>query len=288
MSDKKCLICGEGRWNAQIVCEYCSNESGNLPKGLWRLAAPVDNLSAQHEREFGGIAYTRDTWHTHPAVIERREAVGWRRVDCDSECGRERFWMDPRGYRREDLPAPEEKPQDRLIDTYKLIEEIRSLGGDIPLSGQTLKNINDKCKQWTEENNEKMKEVFVWLKASREAAPLYTHSARFEFPNGDVEEIPEPGEGWEKVERRDCDKWNTVHVNRAGENGFWLHEQGGTLEVNHEAGRCWLYDYTQPLMCENARCLSWTKWRKLPDEVKEEETYTSEFPLLRGEIADVK
>ncbi|MCP4677699.1 MAG: hypothetical protein GY854_19720 [Deltaproteobacteria bacterium] len=98
---------------------------------------------------------------------------------------------------------------------------------------------------------------------------IHTYSAVFELKNGDRVVIPEPGEGWECVNR--VDGAQSINLSDRFE-----------LQVTHMPGKLIAHEYGERMRQEEAQCLSWKKWRQLPAEI---EQYTGGFPLLRKHLS---
>jgi hypothetical protein len=115
--------------------------------------------------------------------------------------------------------------------------------------------------------------------------PLVTHTAAFEFKDGTVIEIPEPGEGWEN---NFCYEWphphkyvqDVVKKDQAG-SGFktaGIHSQY-RFSINHESGRILFEEYAMRMHDEQARVI-WVKEWERPETIiiiKEEKAQDPKF-----------
>jgi len=392
---EKCVICGEDRINETLLCSYCINAK-LIPKGFWELVPREKrSKSCRNEIADGGIIYTPQNWHTHPAVIARREAVGWKRIEypdkwewaypthskvipgemaltgevchkpapppefvpftkqdflaasracqsygvmCVSDAQYStlgfKYWgssmiLHSSGTPdnaiqlfddNRDLlytwtrPAPAEKPasmkkymsqdvhpainsDDIEVKDGGLCKMVHSYSDEyLERMKKMLPQLWKNCKQWAAEHGVKIEGEYAHV----DAPPVYTYSARFEFRNSDIVEIPEPGDGWEKVTDYWCDEWQREHVVTTGTiNGLgivpsiWIGSSGRSqknLDIAHMSGQIIFKEYESRMCDEAARCLSWTKWRKKPDEKPkpEPERYEKKFPLLGGDCPDCK
>lgn len=103
---------------------------------------------------------------------------------------------------------------------------------------------------------------------------MYTTSAKFQFKNGEIVEVPDPGEGWEFV-RGDNDMWPhewchyvvTPFNKKDGNGSFYVPCSSTSFyrKVTHESGKVILLEYEGRIRLETARVLEWKQWKKEGD-----------------------
>ncbi len=97
--------------------------------------------------------------------------------------------------------------------------------------------------------------------------PQHTHTATFEFKDGHRVEVPEPGEGWEVSSREDAPAYPHIYVDSSDDTWFRSHRWingDACFDIDHEAGRCWLFDMGRQIEEGHARIVSVTRWRRVP------------------------
>ena len=85
-----------------------------------------------------------------------------------------------------------------------------------------------------------------------------THSAKFEFPNGDIMEIPGPeGDGWKKEEVLEISSWKPTFY----QDMLYLH--GWEFpSINHTEGQIIYGEYSKRMSFENPKMLELSKWTR--------------------------
>ncbi len=117
----------------------------------------------------------------------------------------------------------------------------------------------------------------------------HTYSLVFEFKNGEVLSMPEPGEDWE-IARRGSNNWPHIYVNYVQVDfGVSRVGRGSTFYgVWHEAGRMFLHEYSKRISTEMARIVSWIRWERPCRKLKRGERYATAYPTLKEYLADGK
>jgi len=131
--------------------------------------------------------------------------------------------------------------------------------------------------------------------------PQVTHSAVMKFPNGDIVEIPGPGEGWTKEVVHD--EWSELPPSEKRPSVFNYEEgcmdvsfpsftvgdppEHGGFVIAHDMGKNVAHEYEARIDDAEPDLISLTKWTKMAVETKEERNtsysdWKARFPLLHG------
>jgi hypothetical protein len=242
----------------------------NVSKNCWREETYLDE------------SYDASNWHTHPSVQKRWAEIGRTCRPGEEVEGKVDFsskspdWPDqiPSGQGPVRVDETEEEYMNRAyilnkdgVDKFRAFaERFREFAA-------------------TSEPCPKNFSVIASDEPPSPAQPTqyeYTHTAKFEFENGDTVEIPAPGDGWEMTQEWKFD-WPHQYVDRClyhptpsiGSDDLYI-------VFHHIEARIWLGDFHQKLFDEKARIVSQIQYRRevKPPETTEPERYQSAYEFL--------